>query len=174
MRVCLLINALLLAFLLSVSGAADVPLEYRVKASYVLNFPLFTELPDRGENRSSFTICVIGDTPLRGALEAMRGKRIGNLPVEVRPVTDPDGMEQCRVLFIAPAERYRLQPLLAEAGRLGILTVSDMRDFVRLGGMIGLVAVNGRITFELNQTAARRASVSFDTQLLKLANDVRR
>jgi hypothetical protein len=32
--------------------------------------------------------------------------------------------------------------------------------------------VNNKVTFELNQTAARGAALSFGTQLLKLASDV--
>jgi len=176
MRVCFLVKMMLFLFIAlpAVSPGADTPQEYRVKAGFVLNFPLFAELPKRRENGSPFTICIIGDTPLEGALALAKGKRIGNNPLVIELINDSDQMEPCRVLFIAPTERYRLQPLLAEAGSRGILTVSDMRDFVRMGGMIGLVTVNSRITFELNQTAARKASISFDTQLLKLARDVRK
>lgn len=164
----------LILFSSSLALGDDAPQVYRVKANYLINLPLFAELPSRGQSCSAFTICLIGDTPLDTLLDTMKGKQIKKRPLVIRAVTDISEMECCQVLFIASTERYRLQPLLAEAARRGILTISDMRDFVRQGGMIGLVTVNNRITYELNQSAAHRASISFDTQLLKLANDVTR
>lgn len=151
---------------------ADMPLEYQVKANYLVNLPRFVELPNTGRSCSQFTICLIGETPLAKALESHRGKQIRQRPLVIKTVADFDQMDCCMVLFIASSERFQVQPLLAEAGRRGILTISDMRDFVRLGGMIGLLTVNNRVVFDLNQSAAHRAAISFDTQLLKLANDI--
>ena len=81
-------------------------------------------------------------------------------------------MDSCQMLFIASSERHRLQTLLPEAQRRGILTISDMRDFTRLGGMISLQTINNRVTFDLNLSAAGKASISFSTHLLKLARDI--
>lgn len=169
------LHIVLLLFILSAPAPGGEPQEYRVKANYLLNLPLFAQLPDGGQNGqacSSFTICLMGDTPLAGVLEPFGGRLLKKRPLAVRTVDEITQTECCQVLFIASSERYRVQPLLAEVSRRGILTISDMRDFVRLGGMIGLVNVNSRISFSLNQGAARRASISFDTQLLKLADDV--
>ena len=82
------------------------------------------------------------------------------------------GNDSCQMLFIASSERHRLQTLLPEAQRRGILTISDMRDFTRLGGMISLQTINNRVTFDLNLSAAGKASISFSTHLLKLARDI--
>jgi len=76
------------------------------------------------------------------------------------------------MLFIASSERRRLQTLLPEANSRGIVTVSDMRDFARMGGMINLLIVDGRIAFDLNRSAAGIAAITFSTHLLKLARDV--
>ena len=76
------------------------------------------------------------------------------------------------MLFIASSERHRLQTLLPEAHRRGILTISDMRDFARLGGMISLLVVDNRIIFDLNLSTANKASISFSSHLLKLARDI--
>jgi hypothetical protein len=76
------------------------------------------------------------------------------------------------MLFIASSERYRLQTLLAEAHRQGVVTIGDMRDFARSGGMIGLLTVDNRVAFDLNLSAAGKASVSFSSHVLKLARDI--
>ena len=149
----------------------DVPQEYLVKAKYLINLPLFTDMTSRKNNSTDFTICVIGDTPMEYVLESSKGKTIKGRPLAISKIEDPGQVDRCHILFIASSERYRLQALLTEAQQQGVLTVSDMRDFARMGGIIGLVTVNNRITFDLNRSAAGRASVYFSSHLLKLAHD---
>ena len=150
----------------------DIPQEYLVKAKYLLNIPLFTEMPAQAKNNASYTICLIGDTPLESILASSRGTLIKNRPLVVRKVDDLSQVGDCQMLFIASSERHRLQALLPEAHRRSILTISDMRDFVRLGGMINLLKVDNRVTFDLNRSVASKASISFSPHLLKLAHDI--
>lgn len=171
-----LLHLILSLFLLATPAfGGGEPQAYRVKANYLLNLPLFVEFPGdarAGQVCPDFTICLMGDTPLAKVLEPFKGRQVKRRPLAIRSVTEMEETDCCQLLFIASSERYRVQPLLSEASRRGILTVSDMRDFVRLGGMIGLVSVNNRITFSLNRDSAHRASISFDTQLLRLADDI--
>ena len=151
---------------------AGITQEFTVKAGLLMNISMFTEWPPATDGYSSFTIGVIGDTPIYDILETMSKKRIKNRPVVIRRLTDLSQSSGFQVLFIAASERYRLQQLLPEAHRRGIMTISDMRNFTKLGGAVSLVTVNERITFELNLAAARTAKVSFSSQLLRLANDI--
>jgi hypothetical protein len=150
----------------------DVPQEYLVKSKYLLNIPLFTEMLSQAKSETAYTVCLIGGTPLENVLVASKGKLIRNLPLVIRRVEELSQSDGCQMLFIASSERHRLQPLLAEAHRQGILTVSDMRDFARMGGVIGLLTIDNRVAFDLNRSAAGRASISFSTHLLKLAHDI--
>ena len=172
MRLGIILLLLILATTLSFGQGDEVPQEYLVKAKYLLNMPLYTEVPSQATNGTSYTICLIGDTPLENILSSSKGKLIKNRPLAIRRVEDLGQMESCQMLFIASSERHRLQTLLPEAHRRGILTISDMRDFARLGGMISLLTVNNRVTFDLNRSAATKASITFSTHLLKLARDV--
>ncbi len=168
----LVILLFILSPVLSPGQADVVPQEYLVKAKYLLNIPLFTEIPPQAKKGTGYTICLIGDTPLESVLETSRGVLIRNRPLAIRKVEEPSQMDSCQMLFIASSERHRLQTLLPEAQRRGILTISDMRDFTRLGGMISLQTINNRVTFDLNLSAAGKASISFSTHLLKLARDI--
>ena len=170
-----LLTILLLIFLpptVSLGHGEAVPQEYLVKAKYLLNMPLFTEMPPQAKRGTGYTICLIGDTPLESVLETSRGSLINNRPLVIRKINDLSQMDSCQMLFIASSERHRLQTLLPETQRRGILTISDMRDFARLGGIISLLTVDNRITFDLNRSAARSASISFSSHLLKLAHDI--
>jgi len=160
-----------LAFAAVLSGAETLQ-EFKVKAGYLLNIPMFAEWSSLAAGQQSFKICIIGETPLNEALEAMKGRRIKNRPVAIVTIHEIAQADGCQVLFISGSERYRLQRLLAEAHRLGIMTVSDMRDFSNHGGMVALLSVNNKITYDLNLVSARSAGISFSSQNLKLANDV--
>jgi len=170
-----LLVILLFSFLTSVLSYGQGPenmQEYELKAKYVLNMPILTDMPSLALNNVSYTVCLIGDTPLETILLASNGKLIRNRALSIRKVDNISQGDNCQMLFIASSARYRLQPLLAAAGRRGILTISDMKDFARLGGMIGLLIVDNRLTFDINRAAAGKASVSFDSQLLNLAHDL--
>jgi hypothetical protein len=171
-RLLAILLLIIMASSLCFGQESDVPQEYLVKARYLLNIPLFTETTSKGRSNKNYTICLIGDTPLMSVLEASKGKLIRNLPLEILMLEDISQMKSCQMLFIASSERHRLQTLLPEAHRQGILTVSDMRDFARMGGIIGLRTIDNRITFDLNRSTAAKASISFSSHLLKLARDI--
>lgn len=167
---------LVLAAIMGLHAAAclaDAPQEYVVKAKYLVNIPLFASLPESAGHCASFTICIIGHTPVVDALKAIQARQINNQPLEIKTISEISHTGCCKVLFIAASEQYRLQQLLPEANRQGILTVSDIRDFAKYGGMVSLVNANNRISYDLNLAAARKARISFSAQLLKLANDIR-
>jgi len=168
---CILLLSILPSSL-SFGQSGDVPQEYLVKAKYLLNIPLFTEMPSQANIGTSYTICLIGDTPLEKVLGSSKGKLIKNRPLTIRKVVDLGQVDSCQMLFIASSERHRLQTLLPEAHRRGILTISDMRNFARLGGMINLLTIDNRVTFDLNLSVASKASISFSSHLLKLAHDI--
>lgn len=172
LRVLVILLLSILASGFSFGQDGDAPQEYLVKAKYLLNIPLFTELSYQANSSKSYIICVIGDTPLEEILRSSTGKQIKNFPLVVSRIEEVSQARSCQMLFIASSERHRLQTILPEAHRHGILTVSDMRDFARLGGIINLLTINNRVTFDLNLSAADKASISVSTHLLKLAREV--
>ncbi len=157
---------------LSYGQDQDIPNEYLIKVKYLLNIPLFSEANSKISSTTSYAICLVGDTPLESILASSKGIVIKKLPLAVYKVEELRQIDSCQMLFVASSERYRLQILLSEAHRHGIMTISDMRDFARLGGMIGLLTIDNRIAFDLNLSAAGKASISFSSHLLKLAHDI--
>lgn len=79
------------------------------------------------------------------------------------------GFDRCHIVFIGRIEQGQFKTVLAKLARLPVLTVSDIGDFARTGGMIGLVEADQRIRFDINLTTARRANLKLSSQLLKLA-----
>jgi hypothetical protein len=94
--------------------------------------------------------------------------------VLVRRVAKPQDALSCRVLFISSSEQSRLKEILAALDETSVLTVSDMPQFTRRGGMIQFVVEANRVRFEVNLTSAERAGLILSSQLLKVAIDVKR
>jgi hypothetical protein len=55
-----------------------------------------------------------------------------------------------------------------------VLTVSDMPDFSRRGGMIQFLLEGNKVRFEINLAAAESAGLTLRSELLRVAKAVRR
>ena len=164
--------------LMSLPGlAADNPKpgEYQVKAAYLYNFGRFVEWPSTSVSKGGpFTICVLGPDPFGSALDAtLAGETIDGMSVVPRRVSRPRDAVRCRILFISSAEEGSLKETMAVLDKVSVLTVSDISQFTRRGGMIQFSLEGNRVRFEVNLTAADRAGLTLSSQLLKLAMSVK-
>lgn len=161
---------------MSLTGQPPKPGEYQVKAAYIYNFGKFVKWPASSvANQSgSFTICVLGDDPFGSVLQStLAGESLGEMPVIVRRIPKPQDATGCRILFLNAAEESHLREILAALGQASVLTVSDMPDFSKRGGMIQFVMEGSRVRFEINRTSAESAGLVLPSELLKVAAAVR-
>jgi len=77
-------------------------------------------------------------------------------------------------VFVSSSETNRLKDILAALDKANILTVSDIPQFSKLGGMIQFVLDGNKIRFEVNLTAAENAGLTLSSELLKVATAVRK
>jgi len=152
------------------------PSEYEVEAAYLSNFGRFVEWPARaGAANEAFNVCVLGPDPFGSLLDAaLKGETIGNTPMAARRVSGPEDAAGCRILFISSAKESQVNAVLKALGNANILTVSDMADFTRRGGMIEFVLQGNRVRFEINLAATQRAGLALSSELLRVAVAVRR
>jgi hypothetical protein len=169
--------ALVLACAGNLPAQAPAPTEYQVKAAYLANLGRFVEWPARAgaAEDQPFNVCVLGDDPFGPALDAaLAGETINRAPLISRRIAQPRDAGNCRILFIPLSADARLKAILADLGNAGVLTVSDIPQFSRRGGMIELVLVGNRVRFEINMAAASRSGLTLSSELLKLAVAVRK
>jgi hypothetical protein len=165
------------------------PTEYQVKAAYLANFAKFVEWPQAasappsaaaqgnaaGQPDEPLAICVLGQDPFGPALDAaLSGESVGRHPLVPRRVANAKDAEAiCRVVFIAEDDRD-LRKDLAVLDKSPVLTVGGQAEFLKRGGMIQFVLEGNRVRFEVNLTAAKRAGLNLNSELLKVASAVRR
>jgi hypothetical protein len=155
----------------STRAAAPID-EYLVKAAFLYNFAKLTEWPAAKKTGGRFLLCVLGADPFAGALDAIAGKTVGERVVAVIRGIDATQAQQCHLVFIGESEAARLSQHLDVLRDRPVLTVSDLPNFSRAGGLIGLKVVDARIRFAVNVAAARRVGLVFSSRLLQLAEIV--
>lgn len=162
---------------ISVSAELSRPAEYELKAAFLYNFIKFTEWPTQalGKQEEPFVIGVLGKDPFGAALDKLlEGETVHNKTIVARRFPKMDeAAANSHVLFISFSEESYLPAILRLVDRQGVLTVSEIENFAHRGGMINLKKENNKIVFEINIEAAKRAGLTMDAQLLKLAKIVK-
>lgn len=174
--ICLLSSSA--AYSQSAPQAGESPVEYQVKAAFLLNFTKFIDWPAASfaSDDSPITICILGKDPFGPVLdEIVQGETVNTRKVTVQriaqpPVTQAAGPKTCHVVFVSEPDK-EIAKTLSGMGR-GVLTVGQGDRFLRDGGMVALVVDNRRVRFDINQAAATGAGLGVSARLLNVARVV--
>ena len=161
----------LLASLTGTVTAADLPLEYAVKASYLYKFAPFVQWPPTAFETPTapLAICIAGQDPFGPALgEAVRGQHVNGHPIVVRRVENVRPGIACQILFVGGGDTTEALQAVAHEP---VLTVTD-HNRGGAGGMIQFVMVAGRVRFMIDQAAAENSGIGISSKLLGLAVSV--
>ena len=153
------------------------PTDYQVKATYLYNFGRFVEWPGQvaAAQGGSFTVCVLGQDPFGPSLDAtLAGETIGGKTVVAKRISSAEESGDCQILFLSLTDDSRLNKIIADLDKKAVLTVSDMSQFVKRGGMIQFVLEGKKVRFEVNLMATQHAGLTLSSELLKVATAVRR
>ena len=166
--------SVLIALMLWASGVtpAWARSEYEVKAAYLYNFIKFVTWPEHAADDQPIELCVYGEDPFQVLLKPIADLKAQGRPLKLRYPSERMDIAGCDVLYISASESRSVEDLLARAHADKTLTVSDMKDFTRQGGMIGFVTIGNVIRFQINLAAARASDLRISSKLLELAQDV--
>jgi hypothetical protein len=153
------------------------PADYEVKAAYLYNFGRFVEWPGKvgAAQGGFFTVCVLGQDPFGPSLDAtLAGETIGGKTIIAKRISSAEESGNCQILFLSLTDDSRLNKIVADLDKKAVLTVSDMPQFVKHGGMIQFVLEGKKVRFEVNLTATQHAGLTLSSELLKVATAVKR
>jgi hypothetical protein len=169
------IIAILIASVLLVSPtySAEVALEYKVKAAYLLNFTRYVEWPTEAFNASDspLVICVLGADPFGSVLDkTISNKSSQGRRVVVQRFHDPSRASgACQLIFISQSEQSRESELLKTTSGKPILTIGESSSFLQRGGIINLGIFDEIVRFDVNLRAAEAAQLKLSARMLPLA-----
>ncbi len=164
----------ILLFSLPVSGHAErTSSENNLKSAFIFNFAKYVEWPDSAFNgKGTFCIATLGRSPLDKELASLSGKSVQGRDIVFRQFNSPEEATQCQVLFISRSEVSRVEAILDVFKDLPVLTIADLDDFCRRGGMLSLVNENGKIVFDVNILETQRVRLKPNPQLLRLTRKI--
>lgn len=153
----------------AVAGDAD---PVKLKAALVYKLTRFVHWPGvgDGEQQYLFDICVMAGEDVLQAFGGMQGRKVGDREIQVRRVRKPDA--SCRLLYIGSEHDQRLNAVLNIVREWPLLSVSDLPDFARRGGIIELARQEKRMRFFINHGAARRAGLTIAAPLMEMSTVV--
>lgn len=162
--------ALMWASLGTLCAWAEAPREARIQAVLILRMMKFVDWPPDSLARvEGLQICTWGDSPTESALQNLQGQKIREREIRVRKLSAPIDTRGCQVLFVSNTARDVTPTLLYGSGSYALLTISDMPDFNKRGGMINLVRQDNRVGFEVQLSNAREHGIQIGAPLLDLA-----
>lgn len=177
MRALYLVLFSILVITSSPLQAKKQSIEYRIKAAYLYNFSKFTDWSDHRRavaDHNIFTLCILGKDPFGSAIAPIKTKKVRKKPIKLLYFSQMEpGINQCNILFIPESEKNHTQSIFLALADNNILTVGESSGFATSGGIIGFIIENGRVQFQINKQAARRAGLEFDPRLLNLGQVVR-
>lgn len=168
--------ALLLALAAGGPGAGragpEVGSEYQTKAAQICSFTKFIEWPAKKfpTSDSPFIIGVYGSDEITDFLrESFQSRRIKDRPVEIRHLSNKAELVPCHLVFVSRSERDRLGSVLYEMRRENILSVGESDNFLKSGGVINFLTIDGATYFQINRSAASRENLKVSSKLLLIS-----
>ena len=149
--------------------------EYQIKAAFLYNFTQFVEWPTNAfpDATAPLTIGILGNDPFGDALaDIVRGEKVNGHPLAIKHFRRTEEISACHLLFIGQSEARRVEEILGGLKDRNILTVGESEGFAKSGGMIRFVTEKNKIRLRINANAAKNASLTVSSKLLKLAEIV--
>jgi hypothetical protein len=157
----------------STARAQDVT-EPSLTAAFLYNFAKFTEWPpDALPATAVFSACVLGDGPVGDALtRIVKGRLLSGRTINVSRLPIDGPFRSCHLLYVSGVTAAQVVTIVMNIRGAPVLTISDIDDFLRLGGIAHVFVENGRMRFDLNLELARRSRLQLSSKLLILAAHV--
>lgn len=145
------------------------------KAAFIEKLIRYIEWPidDNGEENTNFNLCISGDDDLEGALDQLASiTQVKDKPLAIHYLSHRDNIKICKALYISSSTENRVTDLLEKIKNLPILTIADTEGYASKGVMINFFIDAGRLRFEINPRAVKKAGIKVSARVLKLARIV--
>lgn len=166
--------------------------ENQIKAAFLYNFIKFVDWPEEKviDSNETIVIGIIGEDPFGEALDLIEGKPVQGRKVIVKRFegfeklkktgekdeaelnSKTEMLRKCHVLFICSSEKENIEDIINLVQNHNVLTVGDMKGFLKADGIINFLMDDNKVCFEINALAAEQAKIEIRSKLLRLAKRV--
>jgi hypothetical protein len=98
-----------------------------------------------------------------------QAKKVGDRTIKVTKINSPAEIRKCNILFIPATKSAQLPEVLAKVNTQSILVVTEENGLASKGSDINFIIKEGKLAFELNQSAVARQNLKVSNELSRLA-----
>lgn len=146
--------------------------EPALKAVFLYNFSKYIQW-DQEHSTGPFVIGVLGQSQILGPLEGIaQKKKVAGRSIEIKKYSKLEDIQTCHILFVSTSDRKEIEKTLDEMRNIkqsNILIVTDSEGGAKKGAALNFIVAGGKVRFELNDLALKRAGLEASSQLKKMA-----
>ena len=142
--------------------------DYKVKAGWILALIQYTTWKDRSVN--NITICTIGRDELGVFLRQI--KKDKSLPITIEEKSYNESLSGCHIVSIGATQEKEVSDILQNTKDLPILTVSTIKGFAEMGGIIEFITNGKNVSLLINVGAAKRAHIIIGSALVGISQHI--
>ena len=146
--------------------------EFHIKALFLYNFANFVEWPNAAfkSETSSLDMCLFGDVPFGGFLDAVNGAKIRNRVLNIIRTSDSNAIKNgCHILFVGTDRLDHIGKLFENINHVFVLSIGNVEGFTRQGGIVNILRTQDQHKFEINLNRAIENGLLIDSDVLALA-----
>ncbi len=142
---------------------------YKLHTVFIYSFTRYVIWPET-YNSGEFEILVMGDSPIVDALKEMaQAKKVGERPIKITKIKSASEIRKCNMLFIPAGKSSQLTDIVTKVSNQSILIITEEPGLGTKGSDINFIMKDGKLAFELNQTAVDRQNLKVANELSRLA-----
>ncbi len=143
------------------SGAAHAASSSdKLKAVFIYKFFKYVTWPESNE---PYKICLKGKVQFKDVLQLIQEKQKKVIPTEIIEINDIKNAQNCHILFFNNLQKDEL------TGLKDVLTISDKRNFIDMGGMIQLLDNDKKVELVVNLSPIQKSQLKISSRLLDVA-----
>jgi hypothetical protein len=159
----------LVLFLFVLSFSVTYAQNYKLHSLFIFSFTRYVQWPET-HSQGDFEIVVLGDTPLVDELKTMaQAKKVGERNIKITKINTIEELKKCNILFIPSARSPQIAEILTKVNSQPILIVTEETGLGAKGSNINFITKDGKLAFELNQTAVTKQNLKVSNELSRLA-----
>ena len=138
-------------------------------SGFIYHFTKYIEWPEAMRN-GNFVIAVVGDSDVSQYLEELaKTKTVGTQKIVIKKCKSVAEAKGSHIIYLSDSKigDFAAVRTLANQGNALLLTSKD--NYGKNGSMINFIQKDGKMQFELNQTAAKQAGLIISNKLSSLA-----
>lgn len=142
---------------------------YNLHPLYIYSFTKYVQWPDT-YNQGDFEILVYGESPIIEELNKMASvKKVGDRVIKVTKITSVAAIKKCNILYVPSKKSGELTDVLTKVTGLSTLVITEDPGMGAKGSNINFIIKDGKLTFELNQSAFNKQNLKVSNELTRLA-----